>query len=53
MNARADSYFKRGVANNVGKSRQSYGNHIELQRAQAVMIQSGPVEHLLKANASG
>ena len=52
MNARADSYFKRGVANNVGKSRQSYGNHIELQRAQAVMIQSGPVERLLKANAS-
>ena len=52
MNARADSYFKRGVANNVGKSRPSYGNHIELQRAQAVMIQSGPIERLLKANAS-
>ena len=50
--AREDSYFKRGVANNVGKSRPSYGNHIELQRAQAVMIQSGPVERLLKANAS-
>ena len=28
--ARADSQFKRGVADNVGKSRPSYGNHIEL-----------------------
>jgi hypothetical protein len=36
--ARADSGFKRGVPDNVGKSGPSYGNHIGFQRAQDIIF---------------